>query len=79
MTNSSFWHIDRIILGATTPGQSGPGSYGNEGIFNIPQISKTGASPLHGLRHISNTRGWSLGPLLRRHTYLEFVTFRTQE
>ena len=34
-------------LGATTPGQSGPGSDGNEGILNIPQsLSITGTSPL---------------------------------
>ena len=31
---------------ATTPGQSGPGSDGNKGVFRIPQISSiTGASP----------------------------------
>ena len=27
------------------PGQSGPGSDGNEGVLHIPQISKPGASP----------------------------------
>ena len=31
---------------ATTPGQSGPGSYGNGGVFRIPQSSSTaGTSP----------------------------------
>ena len=33
---SSIWPIDRILSGATTLGQSGPGSYGNEGVFPIP-------------------------------------------
>ena len=28
--------IDRALLGATTPGQSGPGSDGNEGVIRIP-------------------------------------------
>ena len=35
----------RILSGATTPGQSGPGSDGNEGVFPIPQSSSiTGTS-----------------------------------
>ena len=33
------------ILGATTPGQSGPGSNGNETVPHIPQSSKTRALP----------------------------------
>ena len=28
-----------VLLGATTPGQSGPASDGYEGVFHIPQIS----------------------------------------
>ena len=32
---SSIWPIDRTLSGATTPGQSGPGSYGNEGVVCI--------------------------------------------
>ena len=40
MSNSSIWPIDRILLGAITPGQSGPGSNGNERVLYIPQISK---------------------------------------
>ena len=36
----------RALSGATTPGQSGPGSDGNEGVLRIPQISSTaGTSP----------------------------------
>ena len=46
MSNSSIWAIDRTLSGATTPGQSRPRSYGNEGVLRIPQISKAGASPL---------------------------------
>ena len=36
---SSIWFIDRTLSGATTPGQSGPGSDGNEGILRIPKSS----------------------------------------
>ena len=37
--------IDRTLLGVTTPGQSGPGSNGNERVFYIPQIFKAGTLP----------------------------------
>ena len=38
--------IDRALSGATTPGQSGPGSDGNEGVLRILQSSSTvGTSP----------------------------------
>ena len=33
---SSIWSIDRTLSGGTTPGQSGPGSDGNEGVLSIP-------------------------------------------
>ena len=34
------------LSGATTPGQSGPGSNGNKGVLHIPQSSSiTGTSP----------------------------------
>ena len=43
---SSIWPIDRALLGATTPGEGGPGSNGNEGVLGIPQSpSITGTSP----------------------------------
>ena len=46
MQFSSIWPIDNAQPGATTPGESGPGSDGNEGIFRIPQSSSiTGTSP----------------------------------
>ena len=46
MLNSSIWLIDRTLLDATTPGQSGPGSNDNDGALRIPQSSSiTGASP----------------------------------
>ena len=53
----SIWPIDRTLLGATTPGQSGPGSDGNEGVLHIPQSSSiTGASSsdclMSYLRHL---------------------------
>ena len=46
MSNSSIWHRDRILFGATTSGQSGPGSDGNEEVLWIPQSSSiTETSP----------------------------------
>ena len=43
---SSIWPIDRTLSGATTPGQSGRGNDGNEGVFRIPQGSSiTGTLP----------------------------------
>ena len=35
--NISIWHIDRTLTGTTSPGQSGPGSNGNEGVLHITQ------------------------------------------
>ena len=32
---SSMWPIDKTLSGATTLGQSGPGSDGNEGVLRI--------------------------------------------
>ena len=44
---SNIWHICRTRSGVTTPGQSGPGSDGNEGVLHIPQSSRIiGTSPL---------------------------------
>ena len=34
---SSIWPIDRTLSVATTPGQRGPGSNGNKGVFRNPQ------------------------------------------
>ena len=39
MLNSFIWPIDRILSGATTPGQSGPGSNDNERVLHIHQSS----------------------------------------
>ena len=36
---SSIWPIDRTPSASTTPGQSGAGSDGNEGVLSIPQSS----------------------------------------
>ena len=45
MWNSSIWLIDGTLSFATTRGQSGPGSNGNERVLCIPQSSSiTGAS-----------------------------------
>ena len=45
MSNSSIGPIDMTLSCATTPGQSGPGNNGNEGVLHIPQIPKPGALP----------------------------------
>ena len=46
MSKSSIWPIDKTLIGATTPGYSGPGSDGNEEIILIhPSFSFTEASP----------------------------------
>ena len=43
---NSIWPIGRTLSGATIPGQSGPGSDGNEEVLRIPQSpSITGTSP----------------------------------
>ena len=38
--NSSIWAIDEILTSATTPGQSWPGSNGNEKVLHIPQTPR---------------------------------------
>ena len=56
---SSIWPIDRALSGATTLGQSGPGSDGNKGVLCISHSSSiTGTSPSDCL--VSNL-GYSLG------------------
>ena len=46
MSKGSIWPIDRTLLGATSSGQSEPGSNDNEGVLHILQsFSITGASP----------------------------------
>ena len=43
----SIWPIDMTLSSATTSGQSGPVSDGNEGVLHIPHSSSiTGTSPL---------------------------------
>ena len=37
MLNSSIWPIDKTLSSATTLGQSGPGSDGNEVYFAFPE------------------------------------------
>ena len=50
MWNRSIWLFDRTLSGATTPGQSGPGSDYNEEVLHILQsFSITRASPSDGL------------------------------
>ena len=65
---SSIWPIDRTLSGATTPGQSGPGSNGNEEVLRISQNSNiTVTSALYCLVSYQDIR-WRrhLTPLQRR-------------
>ena len=56
MQFSSIWPIDRTLSGGTTPGQSGPGSYGNEGVLYIPLSSSiSGSSPSYCLVSYAQT------------------------
>ena len=62
-----FNPIDRALSGATTPGQSGPGSDGNEGVLHIPQsFSTAGTSPSDCLvSYPGHSLGGGLTPLQR--------------
>ena len=44
LSNSSIWPIDETLTSTATLGQSGPGSYGNEGVLLIPQNTSTRTS-----------------------------------
>ena len=56
MLNSFTRPIDRTLSGATTPGQSGPGSDGNEGVLCIPKsFSITGALSSGFYCHVQET------------------------
>ena len=45
LAHSFIWTIDQTPSGATTTGQNGPGSNGNEVVVHIPPNSRIGASP----------------------------------
>ena len=67
---SSIWSRDRTLSGAITPGQSGPGSDGNERVLLIPQSpSIIGTSPSDCFMfypgHILDTRWGGVLPLCR--------------
>ena len=66
-TVCSIWPIDRTLSGATTPGQSGPGSDDNEGVLYISQISEAGVFPSDSLMsHPGHSLRWGgLTPLQR--------------
>ena len=66
MQVSSSSPIDRALSGATTPGQSAPGSDGNEWMLHIPQSSTiTGTSPSDCLVSYPGHSGGGLTPLQR--------------
>ena len=66
MQFSSIWPIDKTLSGATTPGQSGPGRNGNEGVLHIPQSSSmTETSPSDCLVSYPGHLGGGLTPLQR--------------
>ena len=62
MINRSIWLIC-TLTSITTPGQSEPGSKGNERALHIPENSRTEDSPLEGLVSYPGqtlVRGWGL-------------------
>ena len=61
---SSIWPIDRTLSGATTSGQSEPGSDGNKEVFYIRQAPAL-LEPHHQIVscHNQDTRWGSLTPL----------------
>ena len=67
MSNSSIWLLDKTLSGATTLGQSRPGSEGNEGVLHISQSSWAGALssdclmsyPGHSLEEFYSSTGCS--------------------
>ena len=68
---SSIGPIDRVLSGATTLGQSGSGSNGNEGVLYIPQSSSiTGTSPLDFFSVIFWTLVVGVLPLCRGEVYV---------
>ena len=59
MSNSSIWPMNRLLSGATTPGQNGPRSDIDEVLFCIPQSLKiTGASPWNCLMSYTEHPKW---------------------
>ena len=57
-----IWPIDRTLLGVTTPCESGSGSNGHEGVLQIPQSFRTGASPSDSfVSYPGHSFGWELG------------------
>ena len=59
--NVKLWAKVRTLSSATTMGQSGPDSNGNEGVLHIPQSSQTGASPSGYLVSYQDTHGGGEG------------------
>ena len=65
----SIWHIHRILSGATTPGHSGPGGDGNEGVLFIPQSFRvTGVSTSDCLVSYLRYSLWRFLPSLQRYS-----------
>ena len=50
MSDSSIWPIDRTLSGAISPGQSEPGSDGNEEVLHFPQS----LLPIHAITEASS-------------------------
>ena len=64
MSNISICPIDRTLSGATTPGQSGPGSDGNDGVLHFPQSSSITGLVWFGLVSLFNGISTFVGYLM---------------
>ena len=72
---SSIWRIDRTLSGATTLGQSGPGSNGNEKILHIPQSSSISRTSSHCLEsYPGHSLRWGLYSAVENKSLGSFLT-----
>ena len=76
MQFSSIWPIDRTLSGATTLGQSRPGSNGSEGVLCIPQTSRITGTLLSDclVSYLGHTLWWWWGLTPSAEMHLVYST-----
>ena len=70
---SSIWPIDRTLSDATTPGQSLPGSDGNEGVIRISQSSSITGISLSDYPSAETQSAHSIGPEIYLIAYFSLL------